>query len=144
MDATHYLYAWMIYLASAAGCFLVWYRMTRICWRWLRWFLRGFALVLLFTPWYVNVEQDYLGPAFLIAGFDGLTLGLEAIMRAGHVLLAALAVMIVLWVLALVLIPAPAVRPKKKPKGKVAPESRPKKRAKQVANNDDERITPTL
>ncbi|WP_257294073.1 hypothetical protein [Endozoicomonas sp. YOMI1] len=40
--------------------------------------------VLFFLPGTVHPDQSFLGPAFLISLYDGLSLGVEAMWRAGR------------------------------------------------------------
>ncbi|WP_422467517.1 hypothetical protein [Endozoicomonas sp. ALC013] len=40
--------------------------------------------VLFFLPGTVHPEQSYLGPAFLISLYDGLSLGVDAMWRTGR------------------------------------------------------------
>ena len=74
MTTNSYTIAWIIYLLAAASInFTVWH-MTR---RWpglLRQLLSIVLLVLLFTPYYSDLEQNRFAPAILISLFE-CTLG---------------------------------------------------------------------
>lgn len=70
MFENDYSLAWTAYLAGATGCFLVWCRMTRWMWRWLREVLRILVAILLFTPTLVDPERDLHAPAIAITAMD--------------------------------------------------------------------------
>ncbi len=98
MEAQYYLWALGIYGLSALGCIIVWYRMTRgISIRAVKVFLRGSAWIALCTIWPVAEESISLSPAFFTMLFDGLTHGVDEMMRTGRILAG-------LWVLLVVLI----------------------------------------
>lgn len=65
-----YLLAWSAYGLSALGCLLVWFRMTRPLWRWLREPLRLLVAVLLITPTIVDAERELFAPAVAITALD--------------------------------------------------------------------------
>jgi hypothetical protein len=58
MTENDYLIAWGLYAFAALGCLLVWMRMTRWMWRWLREPLRVLMAVLLFSPTIVDPVKD--------------------------------------------------------------------------------------
>ncbi len=68
--ANEYLLAWTAYGVAALGCLLVWFRMTRPLWRWLRESLRLIIAVLLLTPTIVDPEQELFAPAVAITALD--------------------------------------------------------------------------
>lgn len=70
--ADEYLLAWAVYAASALGCLLVWLRMTRPLWRWLREPLRLLVAVLLLTPTIVDPARELFAPAVAITALDML------------------------------------------------------------------------
>lgn len=70
--ANEYLFAWAVYIASALGCFLVWLRMTRPLWRWLREPLRLLVAILLLTPTIVDPARELFAPAVAITALDML------------------------------------------------------------------------
>ncbi len=72
MTENDYLIAWGLYAFAALGCLLVWMRMTRWMWRWLREPLRLLMAVLLFCPTIVDPVQDRAAPALAIAALDVL------------------------------------------------------------------------
>ncbi|GGE40229.1 hypothetical protein GCM10007421_12790 [Halopseudomonas oceani] len=70
-NEAEYQTVWWIYLATAAGCWLVWWKMTALT-RW--WFIREplcLAMgVLLFTPVAVEADGSWMAPALLIYLLD--------------------------------------------------------------------------
>ncbi|MNJ64220.1 hypothetical protein D3C77_601640 [compost metagenome] len=70
MFENDYLLAWAIYAIAALGLLLVWMRMTRWMWRWLREPLWLAAAILLFTPTLVDPAREMLAPAIAIAALD--------------------------------------------------------------------------
>lgn len=65
-----YLLAWIAYGVAALGCLLVWFRLTRPLWRWLREPLRLVMAVLLLTPTLVDAERGLYAPAVAIGALD--------------------------------------------------------------------------
>lgn len=72
MTENDYLIAWGLYAFAALGCLLVWMRMTRWMWRWLREPLRLLMAVLLFSPTIVDPVKDQVAPALAIIALDVL------------------------------------------------------------------------
>jgi len=70
MTENDYLIAWGLYGFAALGCLLVWMRMTRWMWRWLREPLRLLMAVLLFTPTIVDPVKEKIAPAIAITVLD--------------------------------------------------------------------------
>lgn len=70
MIENDYLLAWGGYLLAALGCLLVWFRMTRWMWRYLREPLRVLGTVLLFSPTIVDPAKDAFAPAIAITALD--------------------------------------------------------------------------
>ena len=70
LAANEYLLAWSAYGIAALGCLLVWFRMTRPLWRWLREPLRLLVAVLLLTPTIVDPAQELFAPAVAITALD--------------------------------------------------------------------------
>ncbi|MBD1553963.1 MFS transporter [Pseudomonas typographi] len=70
MTENDYLIAWGIYAFAALGCLLVWFRLTRWMWRWLREPLRLLAAVAVCTPTAVDSSSAKLAPAIAIAALD--------------------------------------------------------------------------
>jgi len=68
--ANEYLLAWSAYGIAALGCLLVWIRITRPMWRWLREPLRLIVAVLLLTPTIVDPVKDLYAPAVAITMLD--------------------------------------------------------------------------
>ena len=70
--ANEYLLAWAAYGIAALGCLLVWFRITRSMWRWLREPLRLIVAVLLLTPTIVDPARELFAPAVAITAMDVL------------------------------------------------------------------------
>ncbi|MFZ3206025.1 MAG: MFS transporter, partial [Pseudomonas sp.] len=71
MTENDYLLAWGVYAIAALGCLLVWCRMTRWMWRYLREPLRVLAAVLLFSPTVVDpAKEEVLAPSIAITALD--------------------------------------------------------------------------
>ena len=70
LAANEYLLAWAAYGIAALGCLLVWFRMTRPLWRWLREPLRLIVAVLLLTPTIVDPSRELFAPAVAITALD--------------------------------------------------------------------------
>ena len=70
MIENDYLLAWSAYLIAALGCLLVWLRMTRWMWRYLREPLRLLGVVWLFSPTVVDPAKDAFAPAIAITALD--------------------------------------------------------------------------
>lgn len=70
MNEQEYLLAWAAYAVAALGCLLVWCRMTRAVWRWLREPLRVLVAVLLFTPTLIDPARELFAPALAITALD--------------------------------------------------------------------------
>ena len=90
-----YLIAWLLYLLAGVGCCLVWWRMTRgLVHMGLRDLLRGFVVVLIFTPWYAGESQEFLAPAVVVLLFDLFLEGARSGMTGGVVLLSMMFVLL--------------------------------------------------
>ena len=72
MTENDYLYAWSVYAAAAVGCMLVWFRLTRWMWRYLREPLRVLVAVLLFSPTIVDPAKELFAPAIAVTALDVL------------------------------------------------------------------------
>ncbi|MFJ4195466.1 MFS transporter [Pseudomonas sp. NPDC089534] len=70
MTENDYLIAWGLYAFAALGCLLVWMRMTRWMWRWLREPLRLLMAVLLFAPTIIDPVKEKYAPAVAITALD--------------------------------------------------------------------------
>ncbi len=70
MTENDYLLAWAAYGIAALGCLLVWFRLTRWMWRWLREPLRVVVAVLLLTPTIVDPVKGLFAPSIAIAALD--------------------------------------------------------------------------
>jgi len=82
MFENDYLLAWAIYAIAALGLLLVWVRITRWMWRWLREPLWLAVAILLFTPTLVDPARDMLAPAIAIAALDILFKVGDSVWRA--------------------------------------------------------------
>ena len=70
MTENDYLIAWGCYAFAALGCLLVWFRLTRWIWRWLREPLRVVMAVLLFSPTIIDPVKEKFAPAVAITALD--------------------------------------------------------------------------
>ncbi|MBP5104933.1 MFS transporter [Pseudomonas protegens] len=70
MTENDYLIAWGLYAFAALGCLLVWMRLTRWMWRWLREPLRVLVAVLLFSPTIIDPVKEKYAPAVAITALD--------------------------------------------------------------------------
>ncbi|MCK8682262.1 MFS transporter [Pseudomonas umsongensis] len=70
MTENDYLIAWGLYAFAALGCLLVWMRITRWMWRWLREPLRLLVAVLLFSPTIIDPVKEKVAPAIAITALD--------------------------------------------------------------------------
>ena len=70
MTENDYLIAWGLYAFAAFGCLLVWCRLTRFRWRWLREPLRVLMAVLLFSPTIIDPVKEQFAPAVAITALD--------------------------------------------------------------------------
>lgn len=75
METGDYFIAWSIYLLAAVMFALLgWRFLRRYVWTDLAVLLEGFLLCLLFIPWYVFPDQDFMAPAFMIFVMDSITM----------------------------------------------------------------------
>ncbi len=92
MTLTQYIIAWTVYLLSAIGCLAVWWRIThtlsqhRAIGSW----LRLWATVAVLTPGLTSPDMPWLSPALFATLYQGLTLGPQAMVGNGMIILAAL------------------------------------------------------
>jgi hypothetical protein len=70
MTENDYLTAWGLYAFAALGCLLVWMRLTRWMWRYLREPLRLLVAVLLFSPTIIDPVKEKVAPAIAITTLD--------------------------------------------------------------------------
>ncbi|MBV7481020.1 MFS transporter [Pseudomonas sp. PDM31] len=70
MTENDYLIAWGLYAFAAIGCLLVWMRITRWMWRWLREPLRLLVAVLLFSPTIIDPVKAKVAPSIAITALD--------------------------------------------------------------------------
>ncbi|GIZ13837.1 hypothetical protein NCCP436_32530 [Pseudomonas sp. NCCP-436] len=70
MNENDYVLAWAAYGVAALGCLLVWMRMTRWMWRYLREPLRVLMAVLLLSPTIVDPARELFAPAIAVTAMD--------------------------------------------------------------------------
>lgn len=91
-----YVYGWLAYIVAGLVFFACWWYATRkIGIHEVRAVLRVGAVVTMFVPWYVASDSNYMAPAILMAGMEGIFDGPSAFWRAGGPLLVALGIGIV-------------------------------------------------
>jgi len=74
----------LIYVAAAVVFFLLlWRLISFLKFELLIYMLRGLLASLIFTPWFINLQETTLAPALMIAMLDMITLGFEEVFRAG-------------------------------------------------------------
>ena len=74
----------LIYLTAAAVFFLLLWRLISVLkYELLVYMLRGLLASLIFTPWFINLQETTLAPALMIAVLDMITLGATEVFRAG-------------------------------------------------------------
>ncbi len=95
-----YLVAWGIYLISALGLIVVFWRMTHsIPFRDVVKVLRLLVIVLLLTPVDVGIEQKWFAPAYLVGGYEWIIGNSVLAIKAGLHLLGALTLVMALFTL---------------------------------------------
>lgn len=91
-----YHVAWGIYLVCGVIFSLFWWRLTRVLnhsgWRDL---LRGIAVVVIFTPWFVSEAHDYAAPAVVVVAMDLIIGSTDNGLAGSLALLVAIALMLV-------------------------------------------------
>ncbi len=70
MTENDYLLAWGAYAFAAFGCLLVWWRITRWTWRYLREPLAVIVAVLLFSPTIVDPNKEVFAPSIAVTALD--------------------------------------------------------------------------
>lgn len=99
-----YVSAWLIYLMSALGLVIVFWRMTRgLKWRRTRRSLRAIVAVVLFTPINIGPDGLWLAPAYLVGLYDWIQGDFEKAQQAGVFMLYAFVLMIIVILLESVL-----------------------------------------
>ncbi|MGB0360606.1 MAG: hypothetical protein ACPGEF_04255 [Endozoicomonas sp.] len=96
MTEAQYIWGWISYLAGATGCLISLWFIVRTWYPRLRRTIMFVAMALVYTPWYVNPEEGFLAPAFVISLYDGLSLGVPAMWRSGQVAVIAVIIMAVI------------------------------------------------
>ena len=104
MELSGYVIAWLVYLLSAVGLVIVFWRMTRnIKWRRTRRGLRAMAAAVLFTPVNIVDEGMWLAPAYLVGFYDWILGNTEKAMQAGVFMAYAFVLMVAVILLEAVL-----------------------------------------
>jgi len=100
LDSYSYIAAWLVYLLSALGLVLVFWRLTRrLSLRRTRRALRAMVAVLLFTPIVIVEDSFWFAPAYLVGGYDWILGNTERAVEAGIYLSAAYSLMVVVMLL---------------------------------------------
>ena len=99
-----YHIAWSIYIVSGALFSMFWWRLTAVIghggWRDL---LRGVAIVVIFTPWYVSEAREQAAPAAMVVAMDLLVGSTDNGLAASLTLLVTTAAMLALIIVRRVL-----------------------------------------
>ena len=78
----------LIYVTAAVVFFLLFWRLISVLkFELLVYMLRGLLASLIFTPWFINLQESTLAPALIVAMLDLITLGSAEVFRAGIPLL---------------------------------------------------------
>jgi len=90
-----YLLGWMVYLGASLGFYLFWLKLTsnlkHAGWRDL---LRGVAVVVIYTPWYVSQSHEHFAPAIVVVLMDLLLGSTDNGLAGSLALLIATAIML--------------------------------------------------
>ena len=74
----------LVYLTAAVVFFvLLWRLISVLKFELLVYILRGLLASLIFTPWFINLQETTLAPALMVAMLDMITLGSAEVFRAG-------------------------------------------------------------
>ena len=74
----------LIYLIAGVVFFLLFWRLISILkFELLVYMFRGLLASLIFTPWFINLQESTLAPALIVAMLDLITLGFAEVFRAG-------------------------------------------------------------
>lgn len=73
-------YAWIIYAAGGLGCCIAAWWMFLWAWRFVRYSAVVTVMTLLFTPYAIDPQTMMMAPAIFTMIFNGVALGVEAIM----------------------------------------------------------------
>ena len=75
---------WFVYIIASAIFYGFVWRLTRSNMvKWSIYSLRAITAAIIFTPWSANIQGDTLAPAVMVLVLDSITLGGEAVTRAG-------------------------------------------------------------
>ena len=101
LDIYGYITSWAIYLTAGTMCYVLFYKATgAIGFKPLANVLRGVMIALIYTPWYVAVDEDLMAPAVIVILLDMITVGGDAFIRALVPLTLALIAAVVLALMA--------------------------------------------
>ena len=79
-----YLWGWIYYLAGVLLIVICWWSITsKIPWREVKYVSRLIVISVLAVPWYSDIDQPYLAPAWLMASMELIFDGSAAFWRAG-------------------------------------------------------------
>jgi len=82
LDIYGYLTSWAVYLIAGTFCYILFYKATGyIRFKPLANVLRAIMLALIYTPWYVAVDQDLMAPVVIVIMLDMITIGGDAVVR---------------------------------------------------------------
>jgi hypothetical protein len=70
MTTSSYIIAWLIYLLAASGTSFMAWHLSRHWQTTTQYAIRTSLLVMLFTPYFSNPEQDKFAPAILVSLFE--------------------------------------------------------------------------
>ena len=74
----------LIYVTSGVVFFLlIWRLICVLKFELLVYMLRGLLASLIFTPWFINLQEATVAPALMVAMLDMITLGSAEVFRAG-------------------------------------------------------------
>ena len=100
IDLPSYTIAWLIYLLSAVGFMIVFWRWTRnLTWRRTRRVMRIVVAVTLLTPMNIAASGLWLAPAFLVAAYALAQAHLDVAQQALTVMMGAVGVMVLIVLL---------------------------------------------
>jgi|GEM_PF-578591 len=90
-------YAWMIYAAGSLGCCIAAWWMFLWAWRFIRYSAVVTVMAILFTPYAIDQQTMQMAPAIYTLVFNGIALGVDAIMPL-------VKLMIGIWLIGIILV----------------------------------------
>ncbi|MEX0738143.1 MAG: hypothetical protein WD071_02255 [Pseudohongiella sp.] len=101
LDIYGYITSWAVYLIAGTLCYVLFYKATgAIRFKPLANVLRGVMIALIYTPWYVAADEDFMAPAVIVILLDMITIGGDAFIRGLVPLTLALVAAIVIALMA--------------------------------------------